>query len=126
MKKDNNSGFTLIELIVCLCIIALLGIVISVNYSSMTKKNEEKHSIEIIGRINDALRTCNRLSDVNKDCNTLGGLIKTGLLDASIYEEKNPISGSNYKETDYFTLVNDKVMYNGMDIEDKNNWERIS
>lgn len=122
MKKNNNSGFTLIELIVCLCIIAILGIVISVNYTSMMKNNEIKNSKEIVNRINDALRTCNRLSDSNKDCNTLGGLIKTGLLDESVYEEINPITCNKYNASDSFTLNNDKIIYNGKDMTEEGNW----
>lgn len=104
MKKIKN-GFTLIEMIICIGIIAALGIIIGLNANTMLSKSNVSSYEDLMQEIFDATSIYAELSDT--DCKIscdvkISNLVEIGLLDKSIYNKSNPVykNPQNFVEKD--------------------------
>ena len=116
--KDKD-GFTLIEMLVCIGIIATLGIAIGVSSVNMSKNSTIKRNKEYLREILEAAEvysnmssfSCSLTTDFN-DCSiSLGTLISNGLLDNNITNIVNPLTNSNTKFNSYFKVYIAKKDY---------------
>lgn len=94
--KDNKNGFTLIELIVCIGIIAALGIVVGLNSNDVVDKATISKNESVYEELFDAASVYAELSSNRTICSsrcnvTIQRLIDAGLLEKTILETKNPI-----------------------------------
>ena len=56
MERRNNSGFSLVELLVVISIIAVLSAVLMVNFVGMRERSRDTQKIQDLNSIKDALR----------------------------------------------------------------------
>ena len=89
----NNKGFTLIEIIAVITILALLGVIITINLSDTLKQTKQKKCEEFVKLIEDSACTYAGLSSKKVACNRsscspikLKLLIEEGFID----EETDP------------------------------------
>ena len=101
----NNKGFTIIELISTIIILALVLGIGSYSVISLVGKTRERHYESLVISIKDAVETyvieCKYASDDENDINcnmnpiTLGKLVEYGCL-----------TGNGKNDTDVYTIVN--------------------
>ena len=105
MKSRNNKGFTLVEMLVALAIVAVMSIALGVGatnaMNSSLKTDYAEKFKELFKNANIYVEysttTCNL--DSTKNCTvTLNELVNSGLLDSDYYKTANP-----YKKTGNFT-----------------------
>ena len=94
--KDNKNGFTLVELILCIAIIAALGIIIGLNSNKLVNSSKINSYEQLYNEIFDAALVYSRLSDIEEDCSNscnirLNKLVEKGLLDKNVYDKNNPV-----------------------------------
>lgn len=58
MKKTNNKGFSLIELIIVIAIMAILIAIIAPNLTKYLGKSKEKTDVKNLDEIESTLKTC--------------------------------------------------------------------
>ncbi len=91
MKK--NKGFTLVELLVTIGIIAVIGVVISVNIVGVVKKNNQQEYEDFKNKLTKSACAFADLSDTLKNCTnrclvTVQELIDEGLLEKNMINPK--------------------------------------
>ena len=107
----NKSGFTLIEMLVCIGIIAALGVVVGLNANKIINNAREKDYKEIMKTLFEAASIYTELTDsrCNSDCLIeLDDLVNVGLLDNAYYNKKNPM----YIDKNFASSDEIKVYYN--------------
>lgn len=107
--KKNNKGFTLIEMLVCVGIIAALGVIIGLSATTVinnTKYAKYEAQMKDIFTAASVYIELSKNSAIKNGCKSSGCIIKLsslvteGLVDKSIYNETNPLllSGANYND----------------------------
>ena len=115
MKIKEKMGFTLIEMLVCIGIIAALGVVIGLSATKVLSDTQKNDNREIMQEIFDAAHIYYELSTGH--CATSGysacpiaisEIISKGLLDEEILEKENPMHTSyhqNFLGTDTVSII---------------------
>lgn len=91
----NKKGFTLIELMVTVGLLALMGVIIGVNITSIlksTQKNEEDFDKETIEKAACVYYSSEELNPSGSTNITVKNLIKSGLLDETYQTENGKIT----------------------------------
>ena len=57
MKKNNKKGFTIVELVIVIAVIAILAAVLIPTFSSVIKKAKVNNDIQLVRNLNTALAT---------------------------------------------------------------------
>ena len=60
MKKNNKKGFTIVELVIVIAVIAILAAVLIPTFSSIIKKAKVNNDIQLVRNLNTALATANK------------------------------------------------------------------
>ena len=60
MKKNNKKGFTIVELVIVIAVIAILAAVLIPTFSSIIKKAKVNNDIQLVRNLNTALATDNK------------------------------------------------------------------
>ena len=55
MKKNNKKGFTIVELVIVIAVIAILAAVLIPTFSSVIKKAKVNNDIQLVRNLNTAL-----------------------------------------------------------------------
>lgn len=106
--KSKIKGFTLVEMIVVIAIIAVFSVIVGFSANSLTKSAKETNNEAVIKEILNAGYLYCQLSSHKNECNSneefnvgIKSLIEAGLLDEK-YNGKvvNPAKGNNEKFTD--------------------------
>ena len=117
----NNKGFTLIEVICTLTIIALIAMIVAANSgSTLSLSNEEAYNLtkkNIISATNTYIIECqNDILDCNIDWNSNTNIIKAkDLIEAGYFKEiTNPINNKDISNclTIEVTKINNNYNYN--------------
>ncbi len=106
----KNKGFTLIELIITIALMAMIGVVIASNMSGMFSKEEDKSIDNFKKQLQDAACVLSESNSFKSRCQsgctiTMNDLITNGLIDENL---KDPRNNKRVKETTYTV----KVQYN--------------
>lgn len=91
----NKKGFTLIELMVTVGLLALMGVIIGVNITSIlksTQKNEDDFDKETIEKAACVYYSSEELNPSGSTNITVKNLIKSGLLDETYQTENGKIT----------------------------------
>ncbi|MBE6149044.1 MAG: type II secretion system protein [Firmicutes bacterium] len=96
--KNKKNGFTLIEMLVCIGIIAALGVVIGLNATKVLGDAQKDDNKEVMQELFESAMLYSELS--TSHCNfpaalsctvSLNNLISTGLLDETFVKKNNPL-----------------------------------
>ena len=107
----NKNGFTLVEILVCIAIIAVMGIAIGVSTNKMSKNTKNTNNENLLKEILSAGNTYCQLSAKKSECIdgatvTFDNLISAGVLDEKILDKVNPTINGNVKfSTDNFVKI---------------------
>ncbi|MDD5865906.1 MAG: prepilin-type N-terminal cleavage/methylation domain-containing protein [bacterium] len=98
----NKNGFTLVEILVCIAIIAVMGIAIGVSTNKMSKNTKNTNNENLLKEILSAGNTYCQLSAKKSECIdgatvTFDNLISAGVLDEKILDKVNPTINGNVK-----------------------------
>lgn len=98
----NKNGFTLVEILVCIAIIAVMGIAIGVSTNKMSKNTKNTNNENLLKEILSAGNTYCQLSTKKSECIdgatvTFDNLISAGVLDEKILDKVNPTINGNVK-----------------------------
>ena len=99
LNSDNmkNKGFTLIELIITITLIAIISVTVGVSVSNMLSNQKEKEAKELKKIIETAACIYYEVEDSTVKEVTLKTLVEAGLLDKDL---TNPITKSPLEEND--------------------------
>ena len=67
MKKNNKKGFTIVELVIVIAVIAILAAVLIPTFSSIIKKAKVNNDIQLVRNLNTALATDNKKHKTMQD-----------------------------------------------------------
>lgn len=99
----KNKGFTLVELIITITLIAIISVTIGVSMTGMLGRQEEKEAEEYTSAIEEAACIYAELNDKTTTTTvTIKELIEAGLLSQELV---NPVSNSP------ITTYNDNIVY---------------
>ena len=102
--KRNKKGFTLIEILVCIAIIAVMGIAIGIGTNKLSQNTKNTNNEKILKEILSAGNTYCQLGYYycsNDDKITFDNLISAGVLDEKILDKVNPTKNGNEKFSKY-------------------------
>ena len=104
--KRNKKGFTLIEMLVCIAIIAVMGIAIGIGTNKLSQNTKNTNNEKILKEILSAGNTYCQLSTKKSECIaganvTFDDLIYAGVLDEKILDKVNPTKNGNEKFSKY-------------------------
>lgn len=110
--KNKKNGFTLIEMLVCIGIIAALGVIIGLSANTVIGKARKNDNKDLMTLIFDSAKVyvelTTSLCNINNvsTCNvTLKNLVDAGLLDQGYYNKENPVrDGDTFSETDVIVV----------------------
>ena len=86
----KNSGFTLVELIITITLIAIISVTIGVSMSGMLGRQEERQAEEYVNTIAEAACVYAEVNDITTSTSVkISDLISAGLLSSEL---TNPIS----------------------------------
>ena len=110
--KKNKKGFTLIEILVCIAIIAVMGIAIGIGTNKLSQNTKNTNNENLLKEILSAGNTYCQLSTKKPECIhnaeiTFGDLIYAGVLDEKILDKVNPTKNGNEKfsEDDVIIII---------------------
>ena len=107
--KRNKKGFTLIEILVCIAIIAVMGIAIGIGTNKLSQNTKNTNNEKILKEILSAGNTYCQLGYYycsNDDKITFDNLISAGVLDEKILDKVNPtINGNTKFSADNFVKI---------------------
>ena len=108
--KRNKNGFTLIEILVCIAIIAVMGIAIGIGTNKLSQNTKNTNNEKILKEILSAGNTYCQLGYYycsNDDKITFDNLISAGVLDEKILDKVNPTKNGNEKfsEDDVIIII---------------------
>ena len=110
--KRNKKGFTLIEILVCIAIIAVMGIAIGIGTNKLSQNTKNTHNENLLKEILSAGNTYCQLSTKKSECIaganvTFDSLISAGVLDEKILDKVNPTKNGNEKfsEDDVIIII---------------------
>ena len=107
--KKNKKGFTLIEILVCIAIIAVMGIAIGIGTNKLSQNTKNTNNEKILKEILSAGNTYCQLGYYycsNDDKITFDNLISAGVLDEKILDKVNPtINGNTKFSADNFVKI---------------------
>lgn len=100
--KRNKKGFTLIEILVCIAIIAVMGIAIGIGTNKLSQNTKNTNNENLLKEILSAGNTYCQLSTKKSECIaganvTFDNLISAGVLDEKILDKVNPTINGNIK-----------------------------
>lgn len=100
--KRNKKGFTLIEILVCIAIIAVMGIAIGIGTNKLSQNTKNTNNEKLLKEILSAGNTYCQLSAHKLECTndakiTFDKLITAGVLDEKILNKDNPTKKDNSK-----------------------------
>ena len=107
--KRNKKGFTLIEILVCIAIIAVMGIAIGIGTNKLSQNTKNTNNEKILKEILSAGNTycqlgyyyCSNDAEI-----TFDNLISAGVLDEKILDKVNPtINGNTKFSADNFVKI---------------------
>ena len=107
--KRNKKGFTLIEILVCIAIIAVMGIAIGIGTNKLSQNTKNTNNEKILKEILSAGNSYCQLGYYycsNDDKITFDNLISAGVLDEKILDKVNPtINGNTKFSADNFVKI---------------------
>ena len=107
--KKNKKGFTLIEILVCIAIIAVMGIAIGIGTNKLSQNTKNTNNEKILKEILSAGNTYCQLGYYycsNDYKITFDDLISAGVLDEKILDKVNPtINGNTKFSADNFVKI---------------------
>lgn len=98
----KNKGFTLIELIITITLVAVISLSIGVSVSGMLSRQKEKQAEELKKTIEEAACVYSEVEDTSATSVTLKTLIEAGLLDKDL---TNPITKIPLEENDKVEII---------------------
>ncbi len=110
--KKNRKGFTLIELIVVIAIVAALGLAATFGLKNVMDKNKaniHKNDLRDILTSSKTYIAVKKMSDSSERRSfTVGDVVKSGYLDDKIYKKLNVLTCSNFTKdtTVYYKTEN--------------------
>ena len=103
MKKNNRKGFTIVELVIVIAVIAILAAVLIPTFASVIKKANLSADQQAVATMNKQLA----IVDVDEDIDSLPDAI-TALADAGLdLEDYKPLTKDHYF---YFAIINETPM----------------
>lgn len=110
--KNKKNGFTLVEMIVCIAIIAVLGVVIGLNADKLFAGSNISEYEDQMRELMESASIYAELSDTGLNCNyscdiRLENLVEKGLVDKNIYNDNNPLYAADikFKPSDVFKVT---------------------
>lgn len=107
MKKMNNKGFSLIELIIVIAIMAILVAIIAPNLTKYLGKSKKKTDSKNADEIAQQLQTA--ITDYETDNGELCADTKNVKLKWSATGAANDTTGSTVAPPDFLKIVNDNI-----------------
>lgn len=104
MKKTNNKGFSLIELIIVIAIMAILVAIIAPNLTKYLGKSKKNTDTKNKDEIESTLKTC--ITDYEMDNGTLISATGTTL---TLTWSASGATGSSGVPTNFLTIVNEAI-----------------
>ena len=111
--ENRKKGFTLIELIVCIAIIAALGVSVGVGLTKVMRGTKNSRNEETFREIFEAAALYTQMKSFTcvkegENCLIkLDSLISAGLLDKEIMERENPLYAS---KTTFASSTSDRLL----------------
>lgn len=124
MKKTNKSGFTIVELVIVIAVIAILAAVLIPTFSSVIKKANESKDIQMCKNVNTAVMIEATTSDI-PTCHD--AVVAAGELGYSVEKFTPTSEGFRYiwnEETRLFALINDagETVFGEINSDNTKNW----
>lgn len=104
LNSDNmkNKGFTLIELIITITLVAIISLSVGVSVSGMLSRQKEKDAEELKKTIEEAACVYSEIEDSTATSVSLKTLIESGLLDKDL---NNPITKEDLNENSTVSIT---------------------
>lgn len=104
----NNKGFTLIELVGAILIIAIIALLAFPALTSMLSAGQNKVDDSVIEVVKSAAATCvnENINEYNNMCNTVEKLKNNGYISITFYNKYEDIHGKN------ITIIKSNNKYN--------------
>lgn len=132
-NRNNKRGFTLVELLIVIVLVAALSVTIGLSTNGMMKKGKTAEYKENVRQVMEAARVYSEINDHlssgQSNTYTLKQLIESGILDKEILNKLDASNASciNFQETNTVNVTIDSnglldVMYNSLRYNNFDNW----